>query len=189
VVFAVVLDACGGTVARWQWPVPRAKCSRCRHGFTCYPPGLYPRRQYVLDVVAQVLAAAVVGGASFANAARGSGASATSARRWTRWVGALGQPGELFAAAARLDPYSSAETGMSTGTASSTVRTAARRVLGALEHLGAALLRRGVECVEHSGLGRVLGWQHRVHGEFVQLTRPPDRLSPAMALWQEVRLA
>jgi hypothetical protein len=189
VIFPVVLGALGGVVARWEWPVPRAKCSRCRHAFTCYPPELYPRRPYALDVVALVVAAVVVGGRSFARAAREADASTTSARRWTRWVAALAAPGDLCAVATRVDPDGAASTGLSTGAPSSTVRGAAARVLAALESLGAALARRGVACAERSGLGRVLGWQRRAHGEVVRLTRPPRRLSPAMALWREAALA
>jgi len=189
VVFPVVLDVVVGLVLRWEWPLPLAKCSRCRRGFTCYPPQLYPRRQYALDAVALVVSAAAVGGRSFAEAARVAGASTTSARRWTRWVAELARPGELLAVATRVDPDGATSTGLSVAETRSTVRTRAQRVLKALEALGAALLCRGVECAEHTGLGRVLGWQRRVHGEVVQLTRAPDRLSPAMALWREVALA
>ncbi len=189
VVFPVVLCALGRVVGRCEWPLALAKCSRCRRGFTCYPPQLYPRRQYELDAVALVVAAAVVGGRSFAEAAREAGCSATSARRWTRWVGGLAEPGDLLAVATRVDPDATVSTTMSSAAAVPAVRTAARRVLGALEALGAALLGSGVECLERSGLGRVLGWQRRLHGEVVWLTRAPQRLSPAMALWGEVRLA
>jgi hypothetical protein len=189
VVFPVVLHALSKVVGRCEWPLALAKCSRCRRGFTCYPPQLYPRRQYALDAVALVVSAAAVGGRSFAEAASVAGAGATSARRWTRWVARLAAPGDLLAVATRIDPDRTASTAMTSGEPEPAVRTAARRVLGALEALGAALLCRGVECVEHSGLGRVCGWQRRVHGEVVRLTRAPDRLSPAMALWREVALA
>lgn len=183
-----MLDALGTAVARWQWPVPRAKCSACSLRFTCYPPTLYPRRQYVLDVVALVVAAAVVGKRSFAQAARAANASTTSARRWTRWVARLAAPGDLLAVATRVDPDEAATTGQSTA-ASPAIRGEAARVLAALEVLGGALVRRCVACAERSGLGRVLGWQRRAHGDVVGLTRPPDRLSPAMALWREAALA
>ncbi len=189
VIFPVVQGALGGVVVRWAWPVPRAKCSACESGFTCYPPELYPHRQYTLDVVALVVAAAVVGGRSFTRAAREADASATSARRWTRWVADLGAPGDLLALAARVDADAHVGEGASAQAASSTIRSRAGRVLTALEQLGAALARRGVACVARSGLGRVLGWQHGAHGEVVRLTRPPRRLSPAMALWQEAALA
>jgi hypothetical protein len=188
-VFPVVVNALGAVVARWEWPVPRAKCRTCRVSFTCYPPELYPHRQYFLDAVALVVAAVVVGKRSFAHAARASDASATSARRWTRWVAALAAPGDLLALAMRVDPDAAASTGLSSGAPSTTIRGTAARVLAALESLAAALVRRGVACAERSGLGRVLGWQHRAHGDVVQLTRPPDRLSPAMALWQGAALA
>ncbi|MGH9993451.1 MAG: hypothetical protein ACREAZ_12615 [Nitrososphaera sp.] len=187
VVFPVVRDAVAGLV-RCEWPLPRARCPACDVSFTCYPAELYPRRPYVLDVVALVVAAVVVGGRSFARAARGAEASTTSARRWTRWVAALAAPGELLALTARVEPDALAGTGASVCDPSPTIRGRAARVLAALESLGAALVRRGVACAECSGLGRVLGWQHRAHGDVVQLTRPPERLSPAMALWQEAAL-
>jgi hypothetical protein len=49
-------------------------------------------------------------------------------------------------------------------------------VLAALEVLGVSLVGVGVALVERTGLGRVLGWQFRQHGDVYELA------SPAMAL-------
>ena len=77
----------------------------------------------------------------------------------------------LHAVAAQVDPSTAA-----VATAPRHSRTAA--VLDALEVLGDALVRTGVALVERTGLGRVLGWQHRVHGDVYRPTAGP---SPAMA--------
>jgi hypothetical protein len=167
-VVASAVDA----VERRELSLPRAKCSCCRHGFTCYPAGIYPRRQYQLDVVADAVAAVEVGGESVAQAAVASSASPTSVRRWSGWIAALAKVGVLHAVAAEVDP-----SGATVATATPRSRTAA--VLDALEVLGAALVRAGVAVTERTGLGRVLGWQHRAHGD---VYRPgAGRLSPAMA--------
>jgi hypothetical protein len=64
----------------------------------------------------------------------------------------------------------------------------AASVLAALEQLGVALVRTGVALVSRTGLGRVLEWQHRTHGDVVHLVAEPRYLSPAMALGgREVR--
>jgi len=55
-------------------------------------------------------------------------------------------------------------------------------VLAALEEVGAALVRRGVELVSRTGLGRVLEWQYRLHRVLLGLVAEPRRFSPAMAL-------
>lgn len=163
------------SVTRLELTVPRAKCSCCHLGFTCYPVGFYPRRQYQLDVVAGVAAAVAVGGASVADTAAASSASPTSVRRWSAWIGALADVKTLHAVAAQVDP--------STATvATPTPRSRTAAVLDALEVLAAALVRAGVVFVERTGLGRVLGWQHRGHGDVYGLVSGPRRLSPAMAL-------
>jgi hypothetical protein len=173
VVFPLVATAVARGVERWELPLPRAKCSSCRRGFTCYSPGFYPGRQYQLDVVADVVAAVAVGDESVAQAAAASSASPTSVRRWSAWITALAEVGALHAAAAEVDPSVA-----TVATASPRSRTAA--VLEGLEMLGAALVRTGVAVVERTGLGRVLGWQHRGHRD---VYRPgAGRLSPAMAL-------
>jgi len=161
----------GAGVERQARTLPRAKCSSCGRGFTCYPPGIYPRRQYQLDVVAAAVAAVEVGGESIAHAVAASAASATSVRRWSAWIAALAEVGAVHAVAAELDP-----SGATVATAAPRSRAAA--VLDALEVLGAALVRIGVAVVERTGLCCVLGWQHRAHGEVVGLG---CRLSPAMA--------
>jgi len=90
-------------VERWQLALPLGKCSCCHRGFTCYPPGFYPRRQYQLDVVADVVAGIALGSEPVARIVATVTASATSARRWTAWVAALARAGELVAAAAQAD--------------------------------------------------------------------------------------
>jgi len=190
VVFPVVAAVVAGVLERWELPLPLAKCSQCRHGFTCYPDGIYPRRQYQLDAVAGAVASVVLGGASVAAAARTMGAGPTTVRRWLAWIAVLAEPRDLVALAARVDPDSPAGAGLSSVVAAPSARRAgAAAVLVALEHLGAALVRGGLRLMMRSGLGRVLGWQHQAHGEAVLLTRPPSRLSPAMALWREAALA
>jgi hypothetical protein len=173
-----VVAATGGGVERDERSLRRAKCSACRRSFTCYPSELYPRRQFQLDVVAVAVAEVSIGGASAPVAARGVGASATSVRRWTAWVADLVEPRVLLGVAARLDPDAPVGAGLSAAPSGSS----AGRVLAALEHLGMALVRRGVALAARSGLGRVLGWQHVAHGDVVGLVREPKTLSPAMAL-------
>lgn len=159
---------------RWELPLARVKCSSCRHAFTCYPAGFYPRRQYQLDVVAEVAAAVAVGGASVAGTAAARSVSRTSVRRWSAWIAAIAEVATLHAVAAQIDP--------STATvATPTPKTCAAAVLDAFEVLGAALVRAGVALAERTGLGRVLGWQHRAHGDVFGLVAGPRRFSPAMA--------
>lgn len=162
-------------VERWEFPLARVKCSSCRHAFTWYPPGFYPRRQYQLDVVAEVVGAVTIGGASVADTAAARSASPTSVRRWSAWIAALAEVAALHVVAAQIDPSTA-----TVATATPRSRTAA--VLDGLEVLGAALVRAGVALVERTGLGRVLGWQHRAHGDVLGLVAGPRRFSPAMAL-------
>jgi hypothetical protein len=180
-VFPVVLLEGGAGVEREVRRIPRAKCSACRQSVTLYPDGFYPRRQYQLDVVADGAAGVAVGGQSARAAASAVTASATSARRWTRWLADLCSPSELLAAAARVDPDAPAGSGIALVDPTATIRGRAARVLVALEHMAAALIRTGVAVLARSGLGQVLLWQHRVHGDLYPLCRPPA-LSPAMAL-------
>lgn len=177
VVHPVVATSVPGAVERRELALALAKCSSCLVGFTCYPPGFYPRRQYQLDVVAEVVAAVALGGEPVAQACTACSASATSTRRWLAWVAALAKASELHAAAAQLD--ASTATVASTGVAPP--RTQAAAVLTAFEVLGAAVVRAGVMVVERTGLGRVLGWQHRRHGDVYGLVAGPTRFSPAMA--------
>jgi len=158
---------------------------RCRSGtcpdFVVRPSELYPRRQYQLDTVASVAAAMAIGGQSAAQAAAPATASPTSARRWTRWVAQLAEPGALIAATRKIDPDAPAGAGLSV-TVPSGLWSRAALVLCALEELGLALVRRGVELVSRTGLGRVLEWQHRLHRVVVGLVVERRHLSPAMAL-------
>jgi len=165
-------------VKRWQLALPLGKCSSCHRAFTCYPPGVYPRRQYQLDVVADVVAGVALGSEPVADISATVTASTTSARRWTAWVAALAQAGELVSAAAQVDA--------SVATVALPPPRDARHpqaagVLAGLEALGAALVRVGVVAVERTGLGRVLGWQHRRHGDVYGLVRGPRSFSSAMA--------
>ena len=160
------------SVERWELLLARVKCSSCRRAFTCYPPGIYPRRQYQLDVVADAVAVVAIGGESAESAA--SSASPTSVRRWSAWIAALADVETLHAVAAQIDP--------STATvATPLLRSRTAAVLGALEVLSSALVRAGVAVVERTGLGRVLGWQHRRHGDVYGLVAEPMKFSPAMA--------
>lgn len=163
-----------GIATRWELPLARVRCSSCRHTFTCYPPGFYPRRQYQLDVVAEAVAAIEFGGERPAVAAATTSASPRSVWRWRRWIAALADTATLHAVAAQVDPTTAP-------VATATPRTVTAAVLSALEVLGAALARAGVEVVERTGLGRVLGWQHRAHGVVLGVTAGPTRFSPAMA--------
>jgi hypothetical protein len=182
-VFLVVAYAVDVVERRELW-LARAKCSSCRGAFTVYPPGTYPRRQYQLDAVAETVARTVVGGESAARAAAPVGASATSGRRWARWIAALAEPAALCAATACVDPDAPAGAGLSTVTAARPAGARAARVLYSLEQLGLALVRVGVVAAQavRTGLARVLHWQHAAHGDVVALA---DRLSPAMALGGE----
>jgi hypothetical protein len=156
-----------------QW-LARAKCSVCKVSVTLYPAGFYPRRQYQLDVVAGVVAAVELGDETAATAAATCAASPRSAWRWRRWIAALADTATLHAVAAQMDPTTAP-------VAIATPRTATAAVLAALEVLGTALVRAGVAVVERTGLGRVLGWQHRMHGTVLGLVAGPTRFSPAMA--------
>lgn len=154
----------------------------CRHSFTLYPDELYPRRQYQLDVVAHVVAATSLGAERAPVAAGKVGASATSARRWTAWVADLVDPRVLLSMVARLDPDAPVGAGLAMLQPMAGVCGRAGQVLGALEQLGAALVRCGVAFVARSGLGRVLGWQRAQHGDVVGLVTEPKTLSPAMVI-------
>lgn len=169
-----------GTAVRVEKWLARARCLACGTSFTCRPDDLYPRRQYQLDVVAQVVAGISLGERSAAATASEVGASPTSARRWVMWVAALAEPSELLRATAQIDPTVPAGIGISRHVGDG-VRVRAARVLDALERLGAALVRRGLALAERSGLGRVLGWQRSAFGDVVNLVSEPKTLSPAMA--------
>lgn len=118
--------------------------------------------------MADAVAAVALGGESAASTT--SSASSTSVRRWSAWIAALADVAMLHAVAAQVDP--------STATvATPTPRSLTAGVLDALEVLGAALVRTGVVLVERTGLGRVLGWQHRAHDDVLGLVVGPRRFS------------
>jgi len=177
----VVLGSSAGTVERLELSLARAKCSRCRHRFTCYPPGFYPHRQYQLDVVAEAVAEVALGGHALAEVACAIRAGATSIRRWLVWLIGLAKPRELVVVAARLDPDAPPGAGVAAMVGVAPSRRQAAQVLAALEHLGLALLRRGVTLAERTGLGRVLGWQRQLHGDVYGLVAGVRTLDcPAM---------
>jgi hypothetical protein len=90
----------------------------------------------------------------------------------------LARAGELVAAAAQVD-RSAATASLPPPSAVRHPRAAA--VLAGLEALGAALVHVGVAVMERTGLGRVLGWQHRRHGDVYGLVGGPRSFSSAMA--------
>lgn len=179
-VFLVVASTVDVVERRELW-LARAKCSSCRGGFTVYPSNAYPRRQYQLDAVADIVGRTVLGGESTTQAAASVGSSATSVRRWAAWIAAMVEPAVLCAATARVDPDGPAGAGLAAVTSARPAGARAARVLHALEQLGLALVRAGVGAAQavRTGLARVLHWQHAAHGDVVALA---DRLSPAMAL-------
>jgi hypothetical protein len=178
VVFLVVACAVD-RIERREWPLARAKCPSCRRSFTCYPPGVYPGRQYQLDVVADTVARTVLGDERPAGAAAAVHTSRASARRWTAWIAALADPMTLYAATTQVDPDAPAGAGVSMVRAASRVGLRAAQVFHALEQLGLALVGAGVAAAGavRTGLARVLHWQHAAHGDVVALGAP---LSPAM---------
>ena len=163
-----------GALERHELALARSKCGACKVSVTCYPPGFYPHRQYQLDVVAVAVARVDVGGEAVAATAATTSASPRSVWRWRRWVGAIAEVAALHAVAAQIDPTTAT-------VATARPRSATAAVLAALEVLGDALVRAGVMVVERTGLGRVLGWQHRTHGVVLGLVHGPTRFSPAMA--------
>jgi len=172
----VVVGVVAGSVERVARWLSRSKCSSCARSVTCYPKEHYPHRQYQLDVVAEVVAAVAIGCESVTKVAARATSSATSARRWTAWVAALAEPAALLSLTQRIEQETSVGVGASLADAT------AARVLVGLEALGTALMRRGLDLVSRTGLGRVLEWQHRAHGDVVHLVSEPRRLSPAMAI-------
>jgi len=172
-----VLD--GGRV---EMLLHRAQCKAgCPSFVETRPEGLYPHRQYQPDVVARVVAAVALGDESPRQAAARATASATSARRWSRWVAALVEVGAAVAMAAHLSMDGTTGAGLST-TPGDSVKAVAARVLQALEYLGEALVCAGVTLASKTGLGRLLEWRYRHRGEVVHLVAEPSRFSPGMAL-------
>lgn len=178
----MVNDAVAGRIERCGRWLALGKCTKCKQGFTCYPDGQYPHRQYQLDVVAEVVAAVAIGGESLRQAAHRAEASTTSARRWTQWISELAPLEALLAVAQRLEPSTAVSVGLSAVAVCETMRSRASQVLKVLEEMGQRLVRSGVAIACATGLGRVLGWQRRAHGDVVHLVVEPRRLSPAMAI-------
>lgn len=172
----------GGNAERVEKALPRAKCCSCKGGFTCYSDGLYPHRQYQLDVVAKAVAEVTIGHHSVAMTAGRERASLTSVRRWIRWVARLAAPSLLLRTAATLDAEQPAGAGIALTSEGTAVLSSATHVLTALEALAAAARRAGAALVGCSGLASVLDWQYRVHRDVVYLVGEPSTLSPAMAL-------
>lgn len=183
-VFAVIVAVVTGSPERCARWLDRAKCSSCKRAFTCYPDDQYPHRQYQLDAVADVVSAMAIGGEPAGRAAERVEASRTSARRWRAWVCELVDPSLLLGMTQRLDQDVSVGEGMSVGVGEppGSRRSRTARILGALEQLGEVLIRQGLALGCATGLGRVLGWQLRAHGDVVYLVAEPRCLSPGMAL-------
>ncbi|OGV74742.1 MAG: hypothetical protein A3K18_15140 [Lentisphaerae bacterium RIFOXYA12_64_32] len=183
----IVANLVNGTLERWELWLPRNKCSSCHRSSTCYPQGVYPHRQYQLDVISGVGAAIVLGKQSVAKVCEEQGVSVSSGRRWTSWLAELAVPGDLRALAAKLDPRAAVGSGMSVlfeARASRPTHQRAALVQSALEQAGAALARLGIATWARTGLGRVLGWQFDAHRVLVRLVVPPTKLSPALELAQ-----
>ena len=159
---------------------------RCKSGlctdFVVRPDGIYPHRQYQLDVVAGVVAAVALGGVTPAKAAATVDASTTSVRRWTGWMAELVEVSAVLALAGQLWPAGVGGVGLAATMPSPSRHGVAARVLHALEALGEALLKSGAQLISKSGLGRLLEWQHRMHGDVIHLVAEPRSFSPGMAL-------
>lgn len=168
-----------GRVERW---LARGRCKSGCVDFVVRPRELYPHRQYQPDVVARVVADAALGEEPYPKAAAKATASATSARRWTKWVTQLVDAGAVLALAGRLMPDAAVGAGLGVTATASPARGLAAGVLRALEYLGEALVRSGVALISKSGLGRLLEWQLGLHGDVVHLVAAPNSFSPGMAL-------
>lgn len=180
-VFPVVVDAADGALHRLELWLAKAKCSQCKGGFCIYPLGHYPRRQYQLDGVAQVTAAEAMGKQPEAPAPGAVVPSATSRRRWLKWVAELSAPAQLFSMAVRLMPGIPLGRGLSSAAPKTSVRARAAQVLWGLEVLGVALCGLGQGLGHRTGLGRVLWWQYAIHRDIYSPSAEPTKFSPAMA--------
>lgn len=152
----------------------RGKCSSCGVSYTIYKDGHYPRRQYQLDLLANISAAILIGQQAASQVAQTVQASVTAIRRWTKWIECLIRPIDLLSLASKINPGVPAAAGISMF--ASNVGT---QVLFALEVLGSSLVDCDVQLASFSGLGRMLEWQFRHHEVVVSLTQ---HLSPPMAL-------
>ena len=96
-------------------------------------------------------------------------------------MAAVAAPAMLLALTQRIEKVIVVGAGMSVGERQSSTRSRAGHVIRALDALGRALVRSGVSLASRTGLGRVLEWQYRLHGDVVHLVSEPHSLSPAMA--------
>src|SRR5580704_348189 len=74
----------------------RVKCATCEKSWTLRPPGLAPRRQFQLCVVARAVSRYLFdAGASLSITAAEHGCSPRTLGRWLTWVGSLASPAAL----------------------------------------------------------------------------------------------
>ncbi len=135
--------------------------------WTVYPAGMYPHRVFQLDVVSSALAQ-VAAGESAGQAAERHLCSRRSVGRWRRWCAQLLVPEELAAAVVRLDPD-----GLPPPIGGGREKDPGGWALRLWERLSDVLAYRGVALPSgHSGLQRMLAWQHERHGVVAWLTKP-----------------
>jgi hypothetical protein len=73
----------------------RVKCGSCGRSWTLRPPGVTPRRQYQLSVVAAGVAELLCGQLSQEQVAERYTTSVWTVRRWLRWVAGVAEPSAL----------------------------------------------------------------------------------------------
>jgi hypothetical protein len=74
----------------------RVKCATCEKSWTLRPPGLAPRRQFQLCVVARATTRYLFGDrASLSKTAAGHGCSPRTLARWLQWIAGLASPAAL----------------------------------------------------------------------------------------------
>lgn len=163
-----------GEIERTEVVRDRGKCSSCLVSYTIYEDGHYPRRQYQLDLLANISAAILIGQHTVTQVAQSVPASVTSIRRWAKWIARLAHPIEVLSVARKINPDFPSTTGISMFASN-----VGAQVLFALEVLGASLVDCNEALDSLSGLGRVLEWQFRGHEVVVSLTQ---HFSPPMVL-------
>lgn len=169
---------------RWgeQFVRRRARCSdrSCSAGsWTVYEPGGYPRRMFLLSVVAFAVAAmAISEGTTLTAVARECACDRRSVGRWVRWVAGLAAPAELSRWCARVDPD-----GLRPPATPRTVDPVARAgaVVGLLDRLADLLRGRGVALESGPGLAALLRHQLDRFRIVFHLTRPSPPLRVAAA--------
>lgn len=103
VVFAVVLV--DGVVHRFGDGLflQRVKCARCEVAWTLYPPWMWPRMQFQLDVVeVATLGYVVQPMATYRSVAEAVGCSPTTVWRWVGWCATVAEPGAVVAQVAMM---------------------------------------------------------------------------------------